>query len=179
MELISLKPFEIDDVPQLEAWMYSGAYDDMFRDAPMLTREQLRVYGYMKDGQCFTIWRRDADGGFVDRMGFCVLYEMRAVPGNLKLAILVDQRFQKQGVCLEAMRLACDYVFNTLNFYKLIVEVLCTNKRLRELCEKGGGAIEATLKHEAKSGGQYADVVRYALFRDDFIKLNAEGRYGG
>ncbi len=174
-----IKPYEEDDVPLLEKWVYSGEYKDFFRDMLAMSRSQLKIYSYMKDGQAFVIWNK---GTFSDDsitpVGFIVLYEMRAVPSNLKLAILIDKRFQEQGYCFDSMKIMCDYIFNQMHFKKVIIEVLESNSKLRSIVERGGFDIEATLKREANCDGKLVDVIRYALFHDDYDKKCQEGFYG-
>jgi RimJ/RimL family protein N-acetyltransferase len=162
---ISIRPFEVSDMPTLKQWFYSGDYPEFFRDMLALTEEQLKIYAYMKDGQGFIIWDN------VEPVGFVILYEMRVVPSNIKLAILVDKYYQEKGICLSAMIEMCKYVFHKLRMEKLIVEVLESNDRIKELAEKGGLEYECTLKNEANVNGKMCNVIRYCLYKNQFEEI--------
>ena len=167
MSKINLRPFEVEDVPKLKDWFYSGDYPEFFRDMLMLTDEQLKIYSYMKDGQGFVI-RKDEGS-----IGFVLLYEQRIVPQTIKVGILIDVRYQRNGYCLEAMRRVLDYTFDKLNIRKVIVEVCGSNKRLQEIVTTGGFQYEAILLKEAKLGNEYSDVIRYYMDRDMYQQIRS------
>jgi len=160
-----LKPFEVEDVATLEKWFYSGDYDDHFRDMTLLTREQLKIYSYMKDGQAFIVRENN------DVIGLVTIYEMRVIPSNFKLSVLIDKSYQGKGFCLDSMLLILDYAFLKLGYDKAIVEVLESNERLNNMILKGGFEFEAKLEREAKINGEFQDVIRYKMFKDKYRKI--------
>ena len=168
---ILIRPMEPEDVIHLERWFYSGDHDDFFLNTLALTKEQLKVYSYMKDGQGFMIWHEDKPVGFIS------LYEMRVVSGNLKIGILIDKEHRKSMVGYESMKMIMDYVFNQLNFVKVIAEVLVTNERVNAVICNGGYWKEATLQREANFKGKLTDVIRYCIFRDEFLNGVEKGFY--
>lgn len=170
-ERLIIRPFEGYDVPILKKWFYSGDYPEFFRDMLALNDEQLKVYSFLKDGQGFMIFE---NGGHSAPIGFVVLYEQRIVPANIKLSILIDKKVQKKGLCLEAMREMCRYVFGRMRVHKLIVEALETNDRLNAMLEKGGFMKECVLLDEASMDGCFYNVCRYALFKKDFPSSDIE-----
>lgn len=169
---IIIKPFEPDDVSILEKWFYSGDYDDFFVNALTLTKEQLKVYSYMRDGQAFMIWKEGKAIGFIS------LYDMRAVAANLKLGIFIDKAHQENGDMFASMKMTANYIFMQMHFVKLIFEILVTNTRARYLAEKAGFKVEGIMIKEANCGGVFTDVVRYTMFKEDFMKAVEEGAYG-
>jgi len=157
-----LKPFEPEHVPCLERWFYSGDYDDYFRDMSLLNKEQLKVYAYMKDGQSFIVYED------LNPVGFITIYEMRAIPSNGKIAILIDEKYQNQGYCLRAMILVLDYLFLKFDYEKVIIEVLEQNTRLNNMIVNGGFKLEAKLAKEARVDGELKDVIRYCMFKEQY-----------
>jgi RimJ/RimL family protein N-acetyltransferase len=154
-------------MPILKGWCYSGDYPEFFRDMLALTEEQLAIYAYMKDGQGFMVWQKESN----EPVGFIVLYEMRIVSANVKLSILIDKKHQTQGLALEAMLEMGHYVFERLRLHKLIVEVLESNVRIQSLLTQGGFEKECVLVDEAKLDDKYLNVVRYAMYRDQYFTI--------
>ena len=166
-----LKPFEPENVPLLERWFYSGDYDDYFRDMSLLNKEQLKIYAYMKDGQSFIVYED------LNPVGFITIYEMRAIPSNAKIAILIDDKYQKKGYCLRSMLLVLDYLFLKFDYEKVIIEVLEENIRLNDMIKKGGFEYEAKLAKEARVEGELKDVIRYCMFKEPYkILRRSHGR---
>lgn len=163
---LSIRPYEVSDVECVKDWFYSGLYPEFFRDMPALTEEQLKVYAYMKDGQGFIV--RNNQGV---KVGFIILHEVRAVPRNCKLSILIDRNFQEKGYCLEAMVSMAKYIFFRLGMEKMIVECLESNTRLQKLTEQGGFNKECVLIREARIENDLVNVVRYTMFKEQFIEV--------
>ena len=170
-----IKPFEIANMNHVKDWFYSGKYPEFFRDMLALSEEQLKIYALMKDGQGFMIWKQEDYENLP--VGFIVLHEMRIVPANIKLAILIDEKFQAQGYCLEAMLEILNYCFYRLRMHKVVVEIMSSNKRLDAMLKKGGFKFECVLKDEAKIGLNHEDVIRYYMYPEHFedAKKNLEG----
>ena len=164
---LNIRPYEVSDREALKTWFYSGKYPEFFRDMHALTDAQLDVFAYMKDGQGFIV-RENTQGRSV---GFVVIYEIRAVPRNCKLSILIDRDFQERGYCLEAMVSMAKYVFFRLGMEKMIVECLESNTRLQKLTEQGGFNKECVLEREARIDTDLVNVVRYTLFKEQFIEV--------
>jgi len=165
---LKIMPYEVEHMPILKDWFYSGDYPEFFRDMLVLTDEQLKIYSYMKDGQSFVIYKDK------EVIGFIILYEYRTVPSNIKLSILIDKKYQAKGYALEAMQMITEYVFNKLHIYKLIVEVCQINKRIQELLIKGGFEYECTLLKEAFMDGKRTDSVRYFMEQEKYYLIGGK-----
>lgn len=166
---LKIRPFEESDMPILKRWFYSGEYPEFFRDMLALTEAQLKIYSYMKDGQGFIVW------DYHDKpVGFIILYEMRVVPANVKLAILIDESYQRKGYCIQSMISICDYVFNRLRMEKLIVEVLELNPGIQHMLKEGGFEKECVLVNEAKLDGNWHNVARYMMFREKYVEYMSQ-----
>lgn len=68
----------------------------------------------------------------------------------------------------EAGHLAYEYAFGYLNLHKITAEVLADNQRAIRFSESIGMVREACRKQHVFSHGRMADVLEFALFRDDF-----------
>lgn len=171
---LSIRPYENVDMPIVKKWFYSGDYPEFFRDMLALTEEQLKVYSYMKDGQGYIIWKG------ADPIGFIILYQMALVPANVKLSILIDKNYQGQKYCIEAMIEMGNYIFNRLRMKKLIVEVMESSSRLRNILIEGGFEEECVLKNEAKLEDKWVNVIRYIMFDEQFVEMKNVfgGQYG-
>lgn len=164
---LTIKPYEPEDVPILEKWFYSGDYPDMFRDTLDLTREQLKIFSWMKDGQTFIIW---SCYGTVNQeaIGYVMLHDFRPVASNLKLGILIDKKWQQKGGCNDVLIPVMDYVYYRMNYRKIILEVVESNKKLNALMERRGFKKEAVLESEANVNGKIENVIRWTMFKEDY-----------
>ena len=160
-----IRPYEPSDMPVLKEWFYSGDYPQFFRDMLLMTEDQLKIYSSMRDGMAYIVEKAGTP------VGFMVIYDMRYVPSNLKVAILIDKKYQGQKYALSGMIETCKYVYNCLSYNKLIVEVCSTNKHLQESLNIGGFDYEATLLKEARIDGEWVDVIRYCMFADKFREV--------
>lgn len=68
--------------------------------------------------------------------------------------------------------LALDYAFNQLKMRKIIGMVLSFNKRSQLFHTKLGFYQEGLLKKELIRDGQYHDIIRFALFKEDWERQN-------
>ena len=159
---LRIEPMTESDVIHLYNWCYSGQYPEFFRDvtgAPDV--EALQNYCHMRDGQGFMLRRHD-----LAPIGFAMLYEAKYVPAIMKLAIMLDNQYQDQGYCLEAVWSLAEFAFNRLRMHKLVLEAVAENGRIRDIADRAGFTEEARLVDESIIDGKYVDVVRYAVVAD-------------
>ncbi|MGZ4161028.1 MAG: UDP-4-amino-4,6-dideoxy-N-acetyl-beta-L-altrosamine N-acetyltransferase [Neobacillus sp.] len=64
--------------------------------------------------------------------------------------------------------LALDYAFHHLNMRKIIGEVLSFNKKSERFHQKLGFIREGIFKDELRRNDQFIDVIRFALFKDQW-----------
>lgn len=77
--------------------------------------------------------------------------------------------YWSQGIGTEAAKLIVDYGFLELNLHKIYAGVLSKNVGSWTCAEKVGFIQEATLKEEAYVDGEYLDVKKYYLLKDDWL----------
>lgn len=64
--------------------------------------------------------------------------------------------------------LAIDYAFNELNIRKLIGEVFGFNEKSEKFHQRFGFRREGLFKNELNRNGQFIDVIRFALFKEEW-----------
>ncbi|MBD3214277.1 MAG: GNAT family N-acetyltransferase [Candidatus Lokiarchaeota archaeon] len=77
--------------------------------------------------------------------------------------------YWSQGIGTEAAKLIVDYGFLELNLHKIYAGVLSKNVGSWSCAEKVGFIQEATLKEEAYVDGEYLDVKKYYLLKDEWL----------
>jgi hypothetical protein len=70
-----------------------------------------------------------------------------------------------------------DYVFDVLQFNKLWCEVFSFNDRVVALHERFGSRIEGVLRQHIWKNGQFHDVVRMGILRDEWHGLRSKFSY--
>lgn len=173
---VGLFAFEADEWPWIQYWSYAPAYRDFFRDQIAMKVDTMRGYSDFQNGNAFLVKTTkvlELDGqtypiGTI--VGLVMLYDMHIVPRNVKLAVLIDEKFQGNSFCQESIWIVCDYVFNRLGYHKVIFEMMEENTDLASLIEFGGFYKEAVFKDEAFIDGQFKNVVRYCIIKEEALK---------
>jgi diamine N-acetyltransferase len=105
----------------------------------------------------------------VEPFGVLSLQAIDYLHQRAEAGIFLDERGQGQGpLVFDAWRLLLDYAFSTLNLQKIYGEVLAENERAIRLNRALGFELEGTLRRHVYFDRQFHDVLRFALFRDDF-----------
>ena len=87
-------------------------------------------------------------------------------------ATIGEPDYWGKGIAIEANKLLIKYSFTELNLHKIYAGVYTPNKRSLRAVEKLGFEKEAILKEEGYVDGVYHDILKFALFKRDWIKLN-------
>jgi RimJ/RimL family protein N-acetyltransferase len=86
-------------------------------------------------------------------------------------AVIGEKAYWGKGYGSEAKMLLLNYLFNTLNLYKVCSLVLAFNKRSQAYSEKCGYKVEGVLKRHLFKNGRYHDEVHMAVFKKDWLTL--------
>jgi UDP-4-amino-4,6-dideoxy-N-acetyl-beta-L-altrosamine N-acetyltransferase len=70
-----------------------------------------------------------------------------------------------------------DFVFDRLGMNRLWCEVLSFNNRVVSLHERFGSKVEGVLRQHILKNGEYHDVVRMAILKDDWHALRSQHSY--
>ena len=87
----------------------------------------------------------------------------------------MDNAHQRKGMFNEAFILMCNYVMNSMNFYKIIGTPREDNEKSIGLLEKAGFKTEGVMENEIYVDGEFHNVKRYAITKGAFNKLHKAG----
>lgn len=76
-----------------------------------------------------------------------------------------EEEARGKGFGKEAVKLIIDYAFNTLNFRKVSLEVVNTNKHAIEVYKNFGFRIEGNLKDHVLINGKYGNSILMSLVK--------------
>lgn len=85
-------------------------------------------------------------------------------------ATIGEPDYWGQDFGTEVSKLLVDYGFEELNFHKIYAGIYSPNKRSLRAAEKIGLKYEATLKEQIYIDGEYVDEVKFAIFKEDWLK---------
>lgn len=84
------------------------------------------------------------------------------------IRIAVDAAYRDRGVGTEAMRLAIDYVFESLPIHRLSLEVFAFNPRAIAVYRKLGFVQEGVLRDALFWDGEFHDTILMSILRPDW-----------
>lgn len=108
-------------------------------------------------------------------VGLVELVEINHIHRRAEFQIIIDPAHQGKGYATIATRLAMDYAFTVLNLYKLSLIVDCENFRAIQVYKKVGFKEEGLLRHEFFVSGEYRDVLRMAIFQNEYLQYRQQG----
>lgn len=78
-----------------------------------------------------------------------------------------EKSYWNQGYGTEAVRLLCQYGFNTLNLHRIFLRVFETNPRAIRAYEKAGFVLEGRQRQAEFRNGKYIDTLVMSILRDE------------
>lgn len=108
--------------------------------------------------------------GGEENIGLVELTDIHQIHRNAEFHIIIAPEYQGHHFATEAARLAIEYSFSVLNLYKLYLVVDKENEKAVHIYQKLGYEPEGVLRQEYYVNGQYRDVIRMAIFRDDYFR---------
>lgn len=149
----------------INEWRHDSAYAEFFRENP--TGESLASHVQRMIGKTFIVYH---DKVGPRPLGILMFFNMKEFSRNVEAAILIDQMFQAKGLARNALIIACDYFFNTLNLYKVCIKVMERNDRLNRSLKNFGAQLEGrSIRHQFLDG-EFHDINNWALFKSRFNK---------
>ncbi|MFX1309674.1 MAG: GNAT family N-acetyltransferase [Promethearchaeota archaeon] len=114
----------------------------------------------------FEIWHRKDE----KPIGTAGLGEINWLNRKANLfTVIGEPDYWGQDIGQEVGKLLVDYGFEELNFHKIYAGIYTPNKRSLRTAEKIGFQYEATLKEEIYVDGEYVDIVKFAIFKRDWL----------
>ena len=169
-ERIYLRPAERSDLPIFVRW-FSDA--EMGRHlavrAPFSLAMEEKWFDQMvehqgKDRYMFVICLLDGRP-----IGSTDLREINMEDGHAAFGIAIGEKeLWGRGYGTEALRAICDFGFGQLRLERIELDVYAGNPRAQRSYEKAGFTIEGTLRRGHFADGEFVDVLRMALLRDEW-----------
>jgi len=111
----------------------------------------------------------ELDGKPVGLAGFT---EINSQHNTAMWAYYIGEDGTPKGTGQKLEKLTLDYAFNTLKLRKLSCEVIASNERVIHIHKKYGFQIEGNFKQHIIKDGVRVDVIRFAIFQEEWQKLN-------
>lgn len=105
-------------------------------------------------------------------VGHIGLYQINWINKNAEFGIFIgEEKHRDKKIGQRALRLILAYAFKYLNLEKIYLTVMSMNTAAIKLYEKFNFKKEGLFKKEIYRESEYIDVLRMALFKEDFLKL--------
>ena len=168
---ILLRPISINDTEFiLELRNDLEIASNFFSDPPVYDYEHLKwLNNHPKDIDLII----EYDG---EKVGRIRLTNVDYRNQKAEYGIVLKKEYRRKGIAKTASRLLIDYVFNNLPIRKIYLHVFEDNNAAIGLYKKLGFKVEGVFKEEIFKSGSWKNVLRMALFRDEYIeKQKVEG----
>lgn len=170
-----LRPIEVSDAPAMTRWINDPDIRRYLTATKPLseTDEQEWAAGRSKDHRSvvLAIVKKDDDV----HIGNIGIHEINWRNNTGVFGIIIGEpAAHKNGYGTEAANLLFKYAFETLNLRKIRSLVMAPNMPSTKLHKKLGFLEEGVRKKEWFVDGAYLDDIQYALFREDWRKLQID-----
>jgi ribosomal-protein-alanine N-acetyltransferase len=173
-EQIFLRPAERSDLDAFIRW---------FNDAE--TRRHLAMVGPMGraaeerwfEGMLERQGKRDyhfvicllSDGRAIGTAG---LHEIDLESGSAAFGISIGEEADRgRGYGTDALQAICDFGFGELALERIWLDVYAPNLRGQRSYQKAGFVVEGTMRHARYHQGEFQDVLRMSMLRDEWLSL--------
>lgn len=163
-EKVQIIPFEpVVHAAYFYQWQMLGKYSDFFGNLELTSLEDWRK---LKNGYMI-VDPKDTSKVF----GAFLLHNIDQKNRNIVINLLVDERFQKKGIGSQAGKFMLWYIFNTMNFYKVIGRCSENGIGTQKIFNRLGFSKEAHLKDHVIFEGNRKDVLQFYTKKGPFNKL--------
>lgn len=102
-------------------------------------------------------------------IGNTAFMDFHQVNRSAEIGIMIGEKdYWDQGYGTEALRLMCDYGFNTLNMHRIYLRVFQGHDRGSKAYQKVGFVYEGTMRQARYHAGRYWDVDFMSIIRTDW-----------
>ena len=160
---VILESFEMDDWECLYRWYYSGEYEDFFRDTPAVPgSDYFKRFSCLNNGFALKIKNHAQE-----IIGVILVMDIKSNAQSACLGMIIDKAHEGKGMGQEATYLIVRHLFRDLGLRKLIIEIVDGRERLMKTAHLNGVNPEAIFKKEVKIDGEFKDIIRYAIFKEE------------
>lgn len=172
-EVVTIRPIEEADLDALYRLQVNvearGDYFPCFVESAVGMRKQYQENGFWsRDGGAMAIVD-DAAGNIIGELFF-----FKTVPylSELEIGYInFDPESRSKGAITEALRLATNYLFETLPVNRIRLVIATENKASRRVAEKNGYRHEGTMRGCWFQKGRFLDGELYAITREDMTSV--------
>lgn len=144
-------------------WYYSGDYSEFFRGTTQIP--SVENFSKMLIGKTFMVLKEE------HIIGAIMFFNMDEIARRCEVGLMIDKKFEKNGDGVKAFKVFLYWLFNSLNLYKVTVEVMSRNKRLNDILHKMGAVDDGSpAKNHLYLDGEFHNVNRWAMFKGDYNK---------
>lgn len=170
-EHVYLRPAERDDIERFVRWFADAEVTrHLAGRAPFSKAMEERWFETMIEEQGKKSWH------FViclledDRpIGTAGFHHINQEDGHASFGISIGEKAEwSKGYGTDALRAISDFGFGQLRLERIELDVDAPNKRAQRSYEKAGFVREGVLRHAHFSDGEFKDIVRMALLRDEW-----------
>jgi len=169
---IVLRPLKKDDWSKSLKWRNNPKLTQLVMSHPFPITEELEHDWYEKilnDASNKTIYFAIDEKANEKFIGMVYLNNIDWVSRHCKFHILIgEEDSHSKGYGKETLLLISEYVFNTLNLKKIMLEVVSNNVSAIKLYETFGFEREGLLKQNYFANNQYFNVEIMALFKEKY-----------
>ena len=169
-ETVYLIPAKVEDAETMLNQMRPETLKNLSFFEEELTLERQREYLRKVIGSetCF-LFCIMANGKLVGTTG---LHEYDFVNGTARVGtIIFDSTLRGRGYGTKARKLILAYAFDELGLNKVYINLLADNYRRHADLERFGFRRECLLEKEYLLRGEYHDMIRFRLFREEWKKM--------
>jgi len=166
-------PFTPELGVHLLKWYYDLDYTNFFRHQVQVLRlEDFQRYEQLLGGQLFSIHKKDLDSSnIMDSVIGCVLVK----PDNKSnrachVGMLIEKKHQQASLCSQTSTLIGNYIYNSLGYKKIIMEILESHETLKQIITSHGFLYEGKFYNEAFVNGEWCNELRYCMMDTYFNK---------
>ncbi|MFN3404420.1 MAG: UDP-4-amino-4,6-dideoxy-N-acetyl-beta-L-altrosamine N-acetyltransferase [Cytophagaceae bacterium] len=167
---IILKPILEVDIEMVRSWRNSPEVSKyMYTSDEITAEQQLQWFKRLQLSKDQKVWIVEYNG---KKIGVASLYNMKE---NFKSAYwafyLGETGIRGAGIGAKVEYNICKYVFEELNFNKLLCEVFIWNEAVIRMHEKFGFRRESYFREHILKDGKFTDVVGLALLKNEWIQI--------
>ncbi|MBD3196333.1 MAG: GNAT family N-acetyltransferase [Candidatus Lokiarchaeota archaeon] len=174
-ETIDLTPTNSNHIELYAKWSNSEEIRKYARNEMPRTIEDIKKRFEQRGGDGpkehigFEIWHKEDK----KLIGLGGLNHIHWVNGTANLFMQIGEKdYWSHGIGTEAAKIIVDYGFKELNLHKIFAGVLSKNVGSWTCAEKVGFIQEATLKDEVYVDGEYIDVKKYYILKENWLHKN-------
>lgn len=168
---VSLRSYQAQDKEKITGWFGEDRYDAFFVFFKEHDLQPASSDDFEKEFSAFGIklWMvEELKSKMV--VGAIIFSPLVKKAGVFQLALFIDQKCQRNKLALEAFVLTAHELFASHGCRKLVCLSPAADSYLNNIKTKAGFTCEAVLKRHDFVRGQYIDLERSAIFREDFFK---------